>query len=238
MTHVAQHGAGRVQVVGQHDAVQVVGGAAVVDDDVGGRREQHRHRQAIGERHADRRRRLAGRCLLVDLLDRDQVVLAALLDRGRGAVDEPDPVLVHRVTGHLARVHDVVEDDQPAPVGLPGLGVEAEVGAERVRRGVVADDAVAVDLQLVGGRRSRVAVEDPAGVVGAVLRAGGVRRAQQQQQGEEPPRRAASASPCTTDRVVRSHSHPRSTHRAVASPKGPRQPVVRVGFRRSRCPGA
>ena len=83
--------------------------------------EQHRDRERVRERHADRRRGGPGRIRLVDLLDRDQQVLAASSwIVARRAVREPDLVARHDVARHVAGVHDVVEDDEPALVRWPG----------------------------------------------------------------------------------------------------------------------
>ena len=135
-----------VEIVGQRHAVQIVERALAVDHDPAAGVEQHGHGQRVGERHADRRVRLAGRVRLLDLLDRDQQILATLLDRGRGAVDEPELVLEHGVTRHVARVHDVVEYDEPALSVLTRLREEAEVGIHRIRCRKIPDHAVLVDL--------------------------------------------------------------------------------------------
>jgi hypothetical protein len=136
----------RVQVVGDGDPVQVVRGAREVDHGAGERVEQDRDRQVVGEGDADRRGRLSGRVLLVDLLDRDERVLAALVDAGDRPVHEPDLVVVDRVARHLPGVVDVVEDHQPFLAVLTARIVEAEVRRHPAR--VVLDRAVRVDADL------------------------------------------------------------------------------------------
>ena len=98
VAHVAEARTRGVEVVRDRDAVQVVRRPVGVDDGARGRVEQDRDRQPVGERDADGRCGLARRILLVDLLDRDQEVLAALLDRARRAVGEPDDVAL-RIAG-------------------------------------------------------------------------------------------------------------------------------------------
>ncbi len=128
VAQVGQIRAGRIQVIPDRDAVQVVDRTRRVDRRAGRRIEQDGQCQPIGKRHTDRDRSRTGGILLVDLLDRYQQVLAALLDRARRAVREPDLVAGDRVACHLTDVHDVVEHDEPAFVGLAGLSQEAEIG--------------------------------------------------------------------------------------------------------------
>ncbi len=128
VTQVGQIRAGRVQVIPDRDAVQVVDRTRRVDRRAGRRIEQDGQCQPIGKRHTDRDRSRTGGILLVDLLDGYQQVLAALLDRARRAVGEPDLVAGDRVACHLTDVHDVVEHDEPAFVGLAGLSQEAKIG--------------------------------------------------------------------------------------------------------------
>jgi hypothetical protein len=175
----------RVEVVRDDDAVQVVERTTCVDDAARRRVEQDRDREAVGEGHSDGGRGLARGVALVDLLDGDQKVLAALLDRGRGAVGEPDPVPGNGVARHLTGVHDVVEDDEPSFVGLAGLCQEAEIGGQRVGGWKVPDRAVPVDLELGGSDGARRTVEHAAGIVGAILRLRRGDPAQQEQEGEQ-----------------------------------------------------
>ena len=88
VAEIGQLRAGRVEIVDQRDAVQIVERSARVDDGAIGRVEQDGQRERVGEGNADARGGLARRVLLVDLLHRDQEVLTALLDRGRGAVGD------------------------------------------------------------------------------------------------------------------------------------------------------
>jgi hypothetical protein len=73
--------------------------------------EQHRDHEPVSERDANGGRGLPRRDLLVDLLDRDQVVLTVGLQRAQRAVGEPDLVLVDGIARHVAGPVDVVEDD-------------------------------------------------------------------------------------------------------------------------------
>ena len=129
---------------------------------------KNRDRQLVSERDADGRCGLTRRILLVDFLDRDQEVQAARLELARRAVGEPEEVPLRiQVAGHVARKHDVVEDDQP---GRWVVAEEADVGGQRVGCRKIPDRAVAVDLDL---RRRRVddrAIDDAAEVGDAVFR--------------------------------------------------------------------
>ncbi len=170
VAHIAEVRAGGVEVVRDRDGVQVVRRPAGVDDGARPRIDQDRDRQRVGEGDADGGRGLARRILLVDFLDRDQEVLAALLDRAGRAVDEPDRVPKNVVARHLARVHDVVEDDQP-PIGvLARLREEAEVGGQRVGCRKVPDRAVTVDIYLRGRNRVDKAIDQAAAIGNAAVR--------------------------------------------------------------------
>jgi hypothetical protein len=209
VAHIGEVHARGVEVVGDGDAVQVVLGSREVDDRARERVEQDRDRQRVGEWHTDRRGRLSGRILLVDLLDRDEQVLAVLVDSARRAVHEPDVVAMRRVARHLAGVHDVVEDHEPAFVGVPGDVLEAEVGAHPA--GVVADRAVARDLDLRGSRIAREAVVDALrGCGAAVFRMRRDGAEQEQRGGEQQPAEPARARP-NTDRFAGEHAHPHPT---------------------------
>ena len=159
VAHIGELRGRFVQVVDDGDAVQLVERALVTDDRARDRIPHHRHLVRIGEWHADRGRGLAGRVLLVDLLDRDEQVLALRLEIGRDrAVREPEPVVVDMVVvaRHLAGEVDVVEDDQVRlRIRVSRIGVEIDVGVERVGLRVVLDPAVLVDIQLDRRRRCR-----------------------------------------------------------------------------------
>ena len=75
----------------------------------------------------------------------------------------------HIVTRHVARVHDVVEDDEPALICLARAREETEIRSERIRCGVVADRAVTVDLQLRGRHGAGEAVERTVRIIRAIL---------------------------------------------------------------------
>src|SRR5690606_8053378 len=79
--------AGIVEIIPDREAVQVVRGAGEIDDRAGGRVEQHRDDKPVSEGRAGDYRGLARRVLLLDLLDRDQQVLAVRLDLAGRAVD-------------------------------------------------------------------------------------------------------------------------------------------------------
>ena len=164
---IRERDARRVEIVDDRYAMQIVDGAGVVDDRAGTRSEQDRRRQLVFERHTDRGGRLAGWVLLVDFLYGDQQVLTASVNPGRRTVDEPDHVTRNRVAGHLAGVRDVVEDDEPAFVGLTRLGHKADVGAESVR--IVPDRAVPIDVELRRCRSPRESIEYAVRVLGTVF---------------------------------------------------------------------
>src|SRR5207244_8813604 len=86
-------------------------------------------------------------------------VLAVRLEPAHRAVGEPDEVPLRFVAGHVARKHDIVEDDQPAR-GV--VAVEAAVGGERVGRRKVPDDAVAVEMDMRRGDRADLAIDHAA----------------------------------------------------------------------------
>ncbi len=230
-----------VEVVDDRDPVQIVERALVADDRAGQRIPHHRHLQGVGEGHADRRRGLTGRRLLVDLLHRDEERPALRLQVGGDrAVREPEPVIVDMivVARHLTGEVDVVEDDQVAlRVRVARIRVEVGVRVERVGLRVVLHAAVLVDVQLDRIRRAGETVEEAAGVVGAVVRARGEDRAQQQHAAEQPGGRPA-ALPNPSLSAACSHRCPRSSNRTIRSRAEPRQPVPWTGLRRSRCRGA
>ncbi len=206
---------GEVEVVRDRDAVQVVQRPLEVDDRAGRRIEQDGDDQPPGERDADGGHGRARRVLLVDLLDRDQDVLAALIERAGRAVDEPELVLVTGVARHVAREHDVVEDDQQPPEGA----VEAEVAGHRVGRGVVLDPAIAVDVDL-GGRDGVIdeSVDGAAGIGDAIdrQRLGG---RTQEQGGEGHQQEDCFPARPRSDGIADLHD-PRSTHPVISSPQG------------------
>jgi hypothetical protein len=168
VAHVGKVGAGLVEIVPDGDAVQIVQRALIVDDRARfpfrARLEQHRDLQGVREWHADRRG--GSRALLVDLLDRDEQIPAALPDAAARAVGEPDLVLVNvvAVARHVSGVENVVENDQPA--GAAG-SEKVEVGGERIRLGEVLDRAVAVDFDARRRIGIDVTVDDAVGEVGA-----------------------------------------------------------------------
>src|SRR5262249_32532213 len=142
----------RGEVVPDRDAVQVVRRSVGFNCRARcrGGHGWDRHRGREGEAAGGYWR--AGRILFVDFLDRYQKVQAAVLERARRAVGEPYEVPLRvQVAGHIARKHDVVEDEQPAR-GV--VAVPADVGGQRVRGRKVPDRAVAVDIDL--RRRNRV----------------------------------------------------------------------------------
>src|SRR5262249_45067799 len=122
----------RGEVVPDRDAVQVVRRSVGFNDRARCRGEQDRDYQLVGEGDADGGYWRAGRILFVNFLDRYQEVQAAVFERARRAVGEPYEVPLRvQVAGHIARKHDVVEDEQPAR-GV--VAVPADVGGQRVGR--------------------------------------------------------------------------------------------------------
>lgn len=65
---------------------------------------------------------------------------------------------------------DVVEDDEPAFVRLPGLRKEADVGGQRIVGREVLEGAITIDLELRWCGIARITIDDTVGVIGAVLR--------------------------------------------------------------------
>jgi hypothetical protein len=63
------------------------------------------------------------------------------------------------VTGHLARVDNVVEDDQPALVVLSRAGVKREVGRQRITRREIEDSASCIDIDVRRRIRIYIAVD-------------------------------------------------------------------------------
>ncbi len=235
VAHIAEIRARGVEVVPDRDVVQIVRRPIGVDDDARCGVVQDRDRQLVCEGNTDGCRGPARRILLVDFLDRYEEVLAVRMDAARRAVREPDLVALNGVARHLARVHDVIEDDQPALVGLAWLCQEADVAAQRVGRGKVPDRAVAVDLNL--GRRNRVdkAIDHAAAIGNAVVRPS--RGGQQQRcEGEQQDSNPAVTHPHIV-RAARSHVRPPfpSPSAFVAGRnRGQSTLWLWTGFRRSR----
>src|SRR5215207_8397279 len=75
------------------------------------------------------------------------------------------------VARHLARVHHVVEDDQPSLVVLSRIRKETEVSAQRVGCGEVPYRAAPVDIDLRWSNGSDITVKCAAQISNAIFRA-------------------------------------------------------------------
>ncbi len=148
MADIAESHTGFVQVIRERDRMELVGRPEVVDDGSRSAIEQDRDYQRVGKRNPDRCRRRSGRVLFIDLLDWNQEILAAFLDRRRRAVHEPDDMTGHCITGHLPGMDDVVEDREPSVIVLTRTRKEAEIRSEGIRCGEVSDRTVAIDRNL------------------------------------------------------------------------------------------
>ncbi len=65
---------------------------------------------------------------------------------------------------------DVVEDNEPTFVRLPGLRKEADVGGQRIAGREVLEGAITINLELRWCGIARITIDDTVGVIGAVLR--------------------------------------------------------------------